>query len=149
VLRALRPHIGARLPLPDGSYLGVLAARVDGETMAPAGGRVRAEGNRLLLDCNGRALELLEIQPPGSRRMAASDWLRGRPDPALVNFWLDPRLPARSLEELAELAISEWSSDAEWPPYTAALAHRGDEAALAIAKELARRDDPRARAVAA
>jgi HEAT repeat protein len=149
VVRALRPHIGARLPLPDGSYLGVLAARVDGETMAPAGGRVRAEGNRLLLDCNGRALELLEIQPPGSRRMAASDWLRGRPDPALVNFWLDPRLPARSLEELAELAISEWSSDAEWPPYTAALAHRGDEAALAIAKELARRDDPRARAVAA
>jgi methionyl-tRNA formyltransferase len=149
VVRALRPHIGARLPLPNGSYLGVIAARVDGETMAPAGGRVRAEGDRLLLDCNGRALELLEIQPPGSRRMAASDWLRGRPDPALVNFWLDPRLPARSLDELAELAISEWRSDAEWPPYTAALAHRGDEAALAIAKELARRDDPRARAVAA
>ena len=28
VVRALRPHIGARLPLPDGSMLGVVAARV-------------------------------------------------------------------------------------------------------------------------
>jgi methionyl-tRNA formyltransferase len=149
VVRALRPHIGARLPLPDGSYLGVIAARVDGETLAPAGGRVRAEGDRLLLDCNGRALELLEVQPPGGRPMAASDWLRGRPDPALVNFWIDPRLPQRSLEELLELAISEWRSDAEWPPYLSALAHRGDEQVLEAARELSRRDDPRARAVAA
>ena len=44
-VRALRPHIGARLPLPDGSFLGVFAARVDGETLAPAGGRVR-DGRR-------------------------------------------------------------------------------------------------------
>jgi methionyl-tRNA formyltransferase len=149
VVRALRPHIGARLPLPDGSFLGVLAARVDGETLAPAGGRVRADGERLLLDCNGGALELLEIQPPGGRAMAAADWLRGRPDPALVNFWLDQRLSDRSLEELVELAIGEWRSDAEWPPYTAALAWRGDEAALVAARELSRRTDPRARTVAA
>ena len=81
--------------------------------------------------------------------MAAADWLRGRPDPALVNFWLDPRLPARSLEELVELAISEWRSDAEWPPYMSALAWRGDEAVLAAVRELSHRDDPRARAVAA
>ena len=149
VVRALRPHIGARLPLPNGTFLGVLAAAVDGETLAPAGGRVRTDGDRLLLDCNGGALELLEVQPPGARTMAAADWLRGRPDPALVNFWLDPRLPGRSLEELAELAISEWRSDAEWPPYMAALAWRGDEAALAAARELSHREDPRARAVAA
>ena len=38
-VRALRPHIGARIPLPDGSFLGVLASRVDGPTLAPAGGR--------------------------------------------------------------------------------------------------------------
>ena len=136
VVRALRPHIGARLPLPDGSYLGVVAAEVDGETLAPAGGRVRAEGERLLLDCNGRALELLEVQPPGGRRMAAADWLRGRPDPALVNFWLDQRLPERSLDELVELAINEWRSDAEWPPYMAALAWRGDEEVLAAVHKL-------------
>src|SRR4051794_11220045 len=136
VVRALRPHIGARLPLPDGSFLGVLAARVDGETLAPAGGRVRAEGERLLLDCNGGALELLEVQPPGGRPMPAADWLRGRPDPALVGFWLDPRLPDRSLDELLELAIREWRSDAEWPPYMAALAWRGDEAVLDAVREL-------------
>ena len=149
MVRALRPHIGARLPLPDGSFLGVLAARVDGETLAPAGGRVRADGERLLLDCNGGALELLEVQPPGGRAMAAADWLRGRPDPALVNFWLDPRLPGRSLEQLVELAIREWSSDAEWAPYMAALAWRGDAEVLEAARELAGAGDPRGRCVAA
>ena len=110
---------------------------------------MRTDGKRLLLDCNGGALELLEVQPPGGRPMAASDWLRGRPDPALVNFWLDPRLPGRSLEDLSELAISEWRSDAEWAPYLAALAWRGDESVLEAARELSRRDDPRARSAAA
>ena len=41
---------------------------------------LRADGDRLLLDCDGGALELLEVQPAGGRRMAAADWLRGRPD---------------------------------------------------------------------
>jgi methionyl-tRNA formyltransferase len=127
VVRALRPHIGARLPLPDGSYLGVVRAEVDGETLAPAGGHVRTDGDRLLLDCNGGALELTEVQPHGARAMRAADWLRGRPDPALTDFWLDPRLPQRAVDELADLAIREWRSDAEWPPFTAALAWRGDE----------------------
>jgi methionyl-tRNA formyltransferase len=149
VVRALRPHIGARLPLPGGSYLGVVRAEVDGETLAPAGGHVRTDGDRLLLDCNGGALELTEIQPPGARAMRAADWLRGRPDPALTDFWLDPRLPAHSLDELLETAVREWDSDAEWPPYLAALTWRGDEATLAAALELLGRDDPRARAVGA
>jgi methionyl-tRNA formyltransferase len=89
-VRALRPHIGARLPLPDGSVLGVLAARVDGPARATAGGRVRTEGDRLLLECRGGALELLEIRPPGGRPMPAAAWLRGRPDPALTDFELGP-----------------------------------------------------------
>ena len=38
-IRALRPHIGARLPLPDGTFLGVLAGKPGGPTLAPAGGR--------------------------------------------------------------------------------------------------------------
>src|SRR5215210_5298853 len=96
VVRALRPHIGARLPLPDGSFLGVRAARVDGDTLAPAGGRVRTDGGHLLLDCNGGALELLEVQPPGGRPMPASAWLRGRPDDHVTSFFLDPALPERS-----------------------------------------------------
>ena len=108
MVRALRPHIGARLPLPDGRFLGVRSARVDGPTLAAAGGRVRTDGDRLLLDCRGGALELVEIQPPGGRPMAAGAWLRGRPDPALTDFWLDPRLPDRPLDELVALAVEEW-----------------------------------------
>jgi methionyl-tRNA formyltransferase len=35
-------------------------------------------------------LELTEIRPPGGRPMEASDWLRGRPDPALTDFSVGP-----------------------------------------------------------
>jgi methionyl-tRNA formyltransferase len=86
VVRALRPHIGARLPLPDDTFLGVLAASVDGDALDPAGGLVRVAGERLLLDCSGGALELERIRPPGGREMSARDWLRGRPDPRLTSF---------------------------------------------------------------
>ncbi|MGZ8633429.1 MAG: HEAT repeat domain-containing protein, partial [Solirubrobacteraceae bacterium] len=122
---------------------------VDGETLAPAGGRVRTDGERLLLDCNGGALELLEVQPPGSRPMPASAWLRGRPDPVLTDFWLDPRLPDRSVEELVELAVREWDSPSEWPPYLSALAWRGTTEVLEAARKLGRRFDPHARSTAA
>ena len=149
VVRALRPHIGARLPLPDGTFLGVLAARVDGDTLAPAGGRVRTDGERLLLDCNGGALELLEVQPPGARPMRAADWLRGRPDPGLTDYWLDPRLPDRSVEELVELAVHEWDSSMEWPANLSALAWRGTPEVLEAARALANRLDPDARSAAA
>jgi methionyl-tRNA formyltransferase len=83
-VRALRPHIGARVALPDGDFIGVIAARVAGEGVEP--GRVRADGERLLLGAAGGALELTEIRPPGGRPMAAADWLRGRPDPRLTDF---------------------------------------------------------------
>jgi methionyl-tRNA formyltransferase len=148
-VRALHPHIGARLPLPNGEFLGVLRARVAGETLAPAGGRLRVDGERLLLDCNGGALELLEVRPPGGRPMPASAWLRGRPDEGLTSFFLDPALPDRSVEELVQLARDEWHSDAEWAPYVSALAHRGGEDVLAAARALATEEDPAARGVAA
>ncbi|HEY6693306.1 MAG TPA: methionyl-tRNA formyltransferase, partial [Solirubrobacteraceae bacterium] len=84
-VRALRPHIGARVALPGGDFLGVIAARVAGEG-GPEPGRVRAEGDRLLLGTRAGALELTEIRPPGGRPMAAADWLRGRPDERLTDF---------------------------------------------------------------
>jgi methionyl-tRNA formyltransferase len=71
VVRALSPHIGARVQLPDGAYLGVLRATV----RDPAGAgplRAGAEG-RLMLG----GLELLEVQPAGGRPMDAPAYLRG------------------------------------------------------------------------
>ncbi|HWK26734.1 MAG TPA: formyltransferase family protein [Solirubrobacter sp.] len=149
-IRALRPHIGSRLPLPDGTFLGVLAARVDGPTRAPAGGLVRTEGDRLLLDCHGGALELTEIRPPGGTAMRTADWLRGRPDPALVNFRLDPALPDRELAELLERARAEWADlQDEWQPHVCALAARGAAPVTDAMTELAGDADPQARELAA
>jgi len=69
-VRALTPHIGARVALPGGATLGVTRARVE----APdAHGPLRADGERLLLG----GLELLEVQPAGGRPMDASAYLRG------------------------------------------------------------------------
>jgi methionyl-tRNA formyltransferase len=85
-VRALRPHIGARLALPDGDYLGVIAAQPAGG--GPEAGRVRADGDRLLLGTADGALELTEIRPPGGRPMAAAEWLRGRPAANLTDFTL-------------------------------------------------------------
>ena len=83
-VRALRPHIGARVALPGGDFLGVIAARVADVEGEP--GWVHARDGRLLLGAAGGALELTEIRPPGGRPMAAGDWLRGRPDDRLMDF---------------------------------------------------------------
>jgi methionyl-tRNA formyltransferase len=70
-VRALQPHIGARF-----GELGVrrAAAVPDG----PPQGELAAQDGRLLLGTADGALELLEVQPPGRRAMAAADYLRGR-----------------------------------------------------------------------
>ncbi|MBE2314752.1 methionyl-tRNA formyltransferase [Solirubrobacter sp. CPCC 204708] len=149
-IRALRPHIGSRLPLPDGTFLGVTAARVDGPTRAPAGGLVRTDGLRLLLDCHGGALEILEVRPPGGKVMPAADWLRGQRDAMLTNFRFDPALPDRGLDEILETAQREWRDpDDEWQPHVCALAARGDAETLAALEPLARSDKPELRELAA
>ncbi len=74
VVRALHPHIGARLEL-GGELLGVRQARaVSG---GPAAGTVAREGERLLYGAREGALELLVVQPPGGRPMDAAAYLRG------------------------------------------------------------------------
>jgi methionyl-tRNA formyltransferase len=55
IVRALQPHIGARIALADGTFLGVIAARAHDD---------------------GR-LELLQVQPAGGRPMSYADYLRG------------------------------------------------------------------------
>jgi methionyl-tRNA formyltransferase len=57
IVRALHPHIGARIALPSGDFLGVQEASItlDG------------------------AFELVTVQPAGGRSMAYSEYLRGHP----------------------------------------------------------------------
>jgi methionyl-tRNA formyltransferase len=79
VVRALHPHIGARVLLRDGSFLGVRRARLVANGWAGEGEGLGVRDGRLVLSCASGSLGLLEIQPPGGRPMAAADWLRGRP----------------------------------------------------------------------
>jgi methionyl-tRNA formyltransferase len=60
IVRALHPHIGARIALPSGDFLGVQEASIN-------------------LD---GTLELVTVQPAGGRAMAYAEYLRGHP-PAL------------------------------------------------------------------
>ncbi|MEA2372810.1 MAG: methionyl-tRNA formyltransferase [Solirubrobacteraceae bacterium] len=87
-VRALHPHIGARIDVPSlAGGLGVQEARVfagDGGSGAAAGGAggppaggLGVKDGRLLFGASGGALELLRVQPAGRRPMSASDYLRG------------------------------------------------------------------------
>jgi methionyl-tRNA formyltransferase len=79
IVRALTPHIGARLALPDGGLLGVWGAQLAADA-AHEPGWLGNEGGRLVLGCAGSsALELMSVQPPGKRSMPAADFLRGHP----------------------------------------------------------------------
>jgi methionyl-tRNA formyltransferase len=76
-VRALSPHIGARTEL-DGRPTTLWKAR---ETVTPAGsvpGTASVDGAELLqISCGVGAVEVLELQPAGKRRMAAGEYLRG------------------------------------------------------------------------
>ena len=77
VVRALHPHIGARLPRPGGDPLRVHEAAIaDG---GPPPGELAARDGRLLWGCAQGALDLRVVQPPGGRPMDAAAYLRGHP----------------------------------------------------------------------
>jgi methionyl-tRNA formyltransferase len=93
VVRALDPHVGARVALADGTLLGVRRAALaepevleppeeESSASAPGGSPgLFARDERLLLQCDPGVLELLVVQPPGSRAMGAGDYLRGHEVP--------------------------------------------------------------------
>jgi methionyl-tRNA formyltransferase len=78
-VRALTPHIGAYLELPDGERLGVRRARAVDEEAEP--GRLEARDGTLLFGCTEGALQLALVQPPGGKPMPADAYLRGHPLP--------------------------------------------------------------------
>jgi methionyl-tRNA formyltransferase len=78
-VRALSPHIGARLERPGGTALGVWRSRVASDGPSPPAGELEASDGRLMLGTGSGTLELLEVQPPGGRPMDAAAYLRGRP----------------------------------------------------------------------
>lgn len=73
-VRALSPHIGARLTLAGDPHT-IWRTRVCAP--GPAVGVLERDGDSVLLGCGAGSLELSEVQAPGGRRMAAADWLRG------------------------------------------------------------------------
>jgi methionyl-tRNA formyltransferase len=75
VVRALSPHIGARCLLDDRPFVIWRARPLEG---GPPAGEV---GGTLVVGCGQGALELLELQPSGKRRMSAEEFLRGLRQP--------------------------------------------------------------------
>ena len=82
LIRALAPHVGARTfhPSVEGP-IKVWCARVfeegDPSSSSLGAGQICARDGRLLVGCGAGLLEVLELQVPGSKRLAARDFLRG------------------------------------------------------------------------
>jgi len=72
-VRALSPHIGARLRI-DGEPFKIWRAKVVRGDVAPG---LQVIDGRLVLGCADGAVELLELQPPSRGRVGAGDFLRG------------------------------------------------------------------------
>ena len=78
-VRALNPHVGTYLELPDGERLGVRRAHAVEE--AAKSGRLEARDGALLFGCREGSLQLDLVQPPGGMPMEADAYLRGHPLP--------------------------------------------------------------------
>jgi methionyl-tRNA formyltransferase len=76
-VRALDPHIGARVALTDGTMLGVHRAALAGDADGDGSPGVEVRDGRLLMRCRPGTLELLTVRPPGGRAMDAAAYLRG------------------------------------------------------------------------
>jgi methionyl-tRNA formyltransferase len=74
--RALAATTGARLAF-DGGTLSVWRSRPAADLTTLSPGALILDGGRLLLGCADGAVELVEVQPAGKRRMPGSAWARG------------------------------------------------------------------------
>jgi methionyl-tRNA formyltransferase len=74
-VRALHPHIGARLAVGSGGALGVLEARA--LPAGPPAGTLATRDGELLLGTIAGALQLITVKPAGGRAMDAGAYLRG------------------------------------------------------------------------
>jgi len=75
-IRALSPHIGARLTI-DGQPFKVWRARVATEVAREHDDRGWVVDGRLVLPAGDGVIEVLELQPPGRSRMPSADFIRG------------------------------------------------------------------------
>ena len=79
LVRALAPHVGARAfnSGVEGPVKIWRAEVFDGEVPTLKAGAIRTENGRILVGCGVGVLEVLELQMPGGKRLAARDFLRG------------------------------------------------------------------------
>ena len=75
-VRALTPHVGAYVQTAEDERLGVRRASAVSGPVSLAPGELSPMDGRLLFGCAAGAVELLEVQPPGGKPMAAADYLR-------------------------------------------------------------------------
>jgi methionyl-tRNA formyltransferase len=75
-LRGFQPWPGCFTSF-RGKKLTIAAAKPNRELRNLSPGEMLAEGDRMLIGCRESALELLEVQPEGKRKMSVSDFVRG------------------------------------------------------------------------
>jgi methionyl-tRNA formyltransferase len=75
-LRGFQPWPGCFTSF-RGKKLTIVAAKPIRELQNLSPGEMLAEGDRMLIGCRESALELIEVQPEGKRRMSVGDFVRG------------------------------------------------------------------------
>jgi methionyl-tRNA formyltransferase len=78
LIRGFNPWPAAYFML-DGKRIKVFAATVSGKTEKPAGTVICSDGELKIACAENTSLSLIEIQPEGSKRMTARDYLIGHP----------------------------------------------------------------------
>ena len=80
-VRGLTPWPATSTDILNGETVKVFAVRETGESTQKAPGTVLSAGKEGIdVSCgDGKVIRITELQAPGSRRMAAADYLRGHP----------------------------------------------------------------------